>query len=312
MGGAHLRLCAVSIDLDEIGCYTAIHGLPATSGEPAHAVYRRALPRLLALFEELSVPLTLFAIGRDLEDERAARQIEAAARSGHEIGNHTLDHHYDFSRRPEAEIRAQIEGGARAIERVTGRAPTGFRAPGYTVTDRVFDALAQLGVGYGSSVFPCPAYYALKLAAITQYRLRGRPTRSIVDHPRVLTAPAEPYRVGSPYPRRGHGLLELPIGVTRERYGRLPYLGTSVVLAGRRGVRALTEAIVGRSLINLVLHGIEGADAHDDDLTALRTHQPDLRIPAEDKLATLRSTVYALRERGYAFVTLADAAAAFA
>lgn len=306
------RLCAVSIDLDEIDCYTAIHGLPATSGAPAHAVYRRALPRLLALFEELSVPLTLFAIGRDLDDERAARQIEAAARSGHEIGNHTLDHHYDFSRRSEAEIRAQIEGGARAIARVTGRAPSGFRAPGYTITDGVFDVLAQLGVGYGSSVFPCPAYYALKLAAIAQYRLRGRPTRSIIDHPRVLTAPAEPYRVGSPYPRRGSGLLELPIGVTRDHYGRLPYLGTSVVLAGARGVRALTEAVVGRGLINLVLHGIEGADAHADDLTALRAHQPDLRIAAADKLATLRSTVLALRERGYTFVTLADAAAAFA
>ena len=65
-----------------------------------------------------------------------------------------------------AEIRRQIEEGARAIERATGERPVGFRAPGYTITDEVFDVLAELGVAYDSSVFPCPAYWAAKAAAI--------------------------------------------------------------------------------------------------------------------------------------------------
>jgi hypothetical protein len=45
-----LRLAAVSIDLDDIDCYHAIHGLPATSQAPSHAVYDRALPRFEAFF----------------------------------------------------------------------------------------------------------------------------------------------------------------------------------------------------------------------------------------------------------------------
>ena len=46
----------------------------------------------------------------------------------------------------------------------------GFRAPGYTITDEVFDVLAELGVAYDSSVFPCPAYWAAKAAAIGLHR----------------------------------------------------------------------------------------------------------------------------------------------
>jgi hypothetical protein len=209
---------------------------------------------------------------------------------------------------PRAEIRAQIAEGSAVIERVTGRAPLGFRAPGYTITDTVFELLAELGVQYDSSVFPCAAYYLPKLAAIGAYRALGRPSRSIIDHPRVLRAPAEPYRVGRPYNRRGAGLLELPIGVTRDATGRLPFIGTSLIWAGRYGARQLTRAIAGRSLVNLELHGIDAADAELDGLQALRPHQPDLRRSAAAKLEILRDVVATLREANYEFVTLAEAA----
>jgi hypothetical protein len=275
-------------------------------------VYRRALPRLLELFEELAIPVTLFAIGRDLSDDIAAEIVRRAAASGHEIGNHSLDHFYDLSRRDTAEIRAQIAEGSHAIERVTGRAPVGFRAPGYTINDRMFEVLQELGVLYDSSVLPCPAYYAAKVLAIMQYQLRGRPTHSVIDTPRVLLSPAEPYRVGRPFSTRGSGLLELPIGVTRDHFGRLPFIGTSLVLAGQRGAGLLTEAIAGRSLVNLELHGIDAADASEDGLAALAGTQPDLRLSAASKLATLRSVLERLRQLGYRFVTLADAARAFA
>ena len=124
-----------------------------------------------------------------------------------------------------------MEEGARAIERATGMAPRGFRAPGYTITDEVFSVLAELGVAYDSSVFPCPPYWVAKAAAIGLIALRGRTSRSIVDTPAVLAAPTRPYRVGRPYWRRGEGLVELPVQVTRGL--RLPFIGTYVTLPGR-------------------------------------------------------------------------------
>jgi peptidoglycan-N-acetylglucosamine deacetylase len=307
-----LRLCAVSVDLDEIGCYSAIHGLPELPGEAAHAIYRRALPRLLELFEKLAIPATLFACGRDLTDATAVSYLQTAARSGHEIGNHSQDHLYDLTRRPRSEMREQVLQGIRSIERVTGQAPIGFRAPGYTITDELFDVLAELEVGYDTSVFPCPLYYAGKTAAIGHYRARGRPTHSVIDDPRVLMAPAEPYRTGRPYYRRGRGMLEFPIGVTRDWSGRLPYIGTYVALAGRTGARALTRLMSGRSLVNLELHGIDAADAESDGLQALQVpQQPDLQRSARFKLDSLESALITLRDAGYEFVTLRDAAKVF-
>ena len=302
------RLAALSVDLDEIGCYAAIHGLAPPSEDAARAIYRKAVPRLRRLFADLHVPATFFAIGTDLDAENGAA-LRGLADDGHEIANHSLSHRYDLTRCDRATIRREIEGGADAIEEATGRRPSGFRAPGYTITDEVFDVLRDLGVRYDSSVFPCPSYYGLKVAAIQAIRARGRRSHSVVDDPRVLTAPANPYRVSRPYWRRGRGVLELPIGVSRGP--RLPYIGTSVVMAGRRGARWLTRSVIGRPLVSLELHGIDLADAHEDGLGFLAPHQVDLRRTATEKEAALRAAIETLRTSGHRFVTCDDAARAF-
>lgn len=300
-----MRLCAISVDLDEIPNYFAIHGLPPPSGPAATAVYDRAIDRLTAWARERDVALTLFAVGRDLERHASAERLRAAHGAGFEIGDHTLDHRYDLVRLGRDEIRRQIAEGARAIERVTGSVPSGFRAPGYTMTDEVFDVLEELGVDYDSSVFPCPLYWAAKTAKIGLIAARGRTSRSIVGSPRVLQAPTRPYRTGRPYWRRGDRMLELPIQVTRT--ARLPVIGTFLTLSRRAVAERLIRGCIGESLVNLELHGIDVLDA-GDGLEALRAHQPDVRVRHEDKLAALTAAVEELRAAGYAFVTLFGAA----
>jgi peptidoglycan/xylan/chitin deacetylase (PgdA/CDA1 family) len=299
----------VSVDLDEIPCYAAIHGLETAVAGAAHAIYDRALPRLERLFAEEGVPATFFAIGADLARAENAGALRRFVAAGHEIANHSLGHLYDLTRRGRHVVRAEIAGGIEAIERATGERPVGFRAPGYTITDEVFDVLGELGVAYDSSVFPCPPYYAAKAAAIGAIRARGRRSHSVVDDPRVLTAPADPYRVGRPYWTRGDGIVELPVGVTRGWSGRLPYIGTSVALSGERGARVLTRLIAGRPVVSLELHGIDLADAAEDGLAFLAPHQPDLRKPAAAKERALRAALHELRARGYAFVCAREAAA---
>ncbi len=300
-----MRLCAISVDLDEIPNYFQIHGLEVPEGPAATLVYDLAVDRLTDLARELDVPLTLFAIGSDLARREAADRLAAARRQGHEIANHSLDHRYDLTRLAREEIRHQIRAGADAIEAAVGERPTGFRAPGYTITDEVFEVLEEEGVAYDSSVFPCPAYYAAKTAAIGLIAARGRTSRSVVDTPAVLLSPTRPYRVGRPYQRTGVGVLELPVQVTRGL--RLPFIGTSVTLAGPARARWLAKMCVGEPLVNLELHGIDVLDAADG-LEALRPYQPDVRVTKESKLDALRAVVHVLRDAGYAFVTLRDAA----
>lgn len=317
-------LASLSVDLDEIRCYAAIHGqTEALGGDAARAIYAHAVPRFARLFDALGVPATFFVIGEDL-DPAVVGEAAAAANAevlrglhaaGHEIANHSHHHLYDLTRRDAATWRREVRGGAALIEQAVGEAPVGFRAPGYTIHDGLFEALAELGVRYDSSVFPCPPYYGAKALALGLYRAaaavgRGRPSASVLDDPRVLRSPADPYRVGRPYWTRGEGLVELPIAVTRGL--RLPFIGTSVALAGARGAAALATMMRGRPFANLELHGIDLADADADGLASLRPHQPDLRRSAAEKESALRSAVGQLRAAGRRFVTLREAAETFA
>ena len=117
-----MRLCAISVDLDEIPNYWAIHGLdPAQgSGRGLSAVYDVAVGRLLDLAEEERIPLTLFAIGSDLARTENAETLRAAHVRGHEIANHTLDHRYDLTRLGHDDMAHQIEGGIAAIVALAG------------------------------------------------------------------------------------------------------------------------------------------------------------------------------------------------
>lgn len=299
-----MLFCAISVDLDEIPNYCAIHGVELPDLNTT-AVYDVALERLDRWAEKHSLPLTLFAVGRDLERPAAASALRTLSEDGHEIGNHSLDHFYDLTRQPKSVMVEQVRGCIERVEAAVGRAPIGFRAPGYVTTHTLYEVLSEAGVEYSSSVFPCPWYYAPKLAAIGLKAARGKPSASLVDDPRVLLAPSAPYRVGKPYYRKGPGVLELPIGVTRGL--RLPFIGTSLMLAGPKGAAWLTRRMLGLELVNLELHAIDVLDERDG-LEPLSSHQPDVRIPVERKLETLDRVVYTLKEAGYSFCTLADSA----
>jgi peptidoglycan/xylan/chitin deacetylase (PgdA/CDA1 family) len=305
-----MRIAAVSVDLDEIPNYFAIHGLQPPAGPEANAVYDVALDRLDRFARAHDLPLTLFAIGADMARPAAAQRLRAMAERGHEIANHSLDHLYDLTRRERSEQVRQVESGRIVLEGATGARPSGFRAPGYTMTDELFAVLEELGVVYDSSVFPCPPYYAAKAVAMAGIALRGRRSRSVLDRPVVLAAPTRPYRAGKPYWRRNDagGVLELPVQVTRGL--RLPFIGTTLILAGAARARWLTRWVVGEPLINLELHGIDVL-GREDGLEALAPHQPDVRVALADKLAALGAVIEALRDAGYAFVRLDEAAAAF-
>jgi hypothetical protein len=302
-----VRLCSFSVDLDEIGCYSAIHGLAADA--ECHSVFDLALGRILDFASSHELPLTLFVIARDLERPQNVGILRRAIDRGHEIGNHSLDHLYDLTRRERAVQEVQVQEASRRIETLLGVRPTGFRAPGYTMSDSLMSVLREAEFSYDSSVFPCPAYYSAKAASLLGMRVRGRVSKSILDTPAVLRAPTVPYRSAKPYWTRGAGLLELPIQVVGPL--RLPFIGTALTLLGPRGARWLTRALVGVPFVNLELHGIDFLEASEVP-KALSAVQPDLRVPLVRKLQVFQTVLNTLRTEGYAAVRLDEAARIFA
>jgi len=302
-----VRLCSVSVDLDEIACYSAIHGLAA--GAECHAVYDLALGRIREFAASLRLPLTLFVIARDLDRQENLAPLKRAVADGHEIGNHSLDHLYDLTRRQQSDQTFQVVEANSRIQALLGVRPRGFRAPGYTMSDRLMTVLREAGFRYDSSVFPCPMYYAAKAAALLGMKLLGRVSNSVFDTPAVLRAPTVPYRAGKPYWAPGTGVLELPIQVVGSL--RLPFIGTSLTLLGPSGARLLTRTLVGEPFINLELHGIDFLEACDVPKPLLAV-QPDLRVPLARKLEGLSAVLDTLRSHRYSAVRLDEAARVFA
>lgn len=282
---------AVSVDLDPLPCYHAIHGLPAPPRGPDVAL-TRWLPRFTELFAELGVRATFFVVGEALQNTPVgAAQLRAALAAGHELGNHSFAHPYDLVRFDSDAAFADLDRCDREL-RALGADVVGFRAPGYTHDRRLLSTVVRLGYRYDSSALPSPAYYAAKVAAISWHCLRGRRSQSLVRGVGSFFGQATPHRRGP--------LWELPISTLGRL--RVPLVGT-FLLSGPSWVRAQLRRGASRTTwLHLELHGLDLADPEVDGIDRrLLSLQPELRT----SLATRRER---LREflQGWSFAPLRD------
>ena len=303
------RLCSISIDLDPLACYYAIHGLGEPRPELRDVVLRRALPRFAELLARRNLHATLFIVGSDLAADGPGRsQLRELAQAGHELANHSTTHPYDMARLGRERVDEEIRRTHGLIGDLTGAPPVGFRAPGYDLSPTMVDALLALGYRYDSSIFPAPLYWGAKAAIMAAMALGGRSTGAVLADPRALLAPTEPYRPSASAPwRRGQApLVELPVSVTP--WARIPAIGTSVLLAPTALRARLLESMRGRRFFNFELHGIDLLDADDDGIPGeLVARQPDLRAPLVAKRRALEATLDRLAP-DFEFRTLRDVA----
>lgn len=303
---------SVSVDLDPLECYFRIHALPGQPPEAVrHAVLRRALPRFGELFARHGVKATFFVVGRDLdEDAEGRRLLTELAAAGHELANHSYAHPYDLTRLPRPRIADEIDRSHQALASCAGAAPVGFRCPGYETSHVVLDLLCERGYAYDSSTFPSVPYYLAKAGVMAALRIRGKQSGSILGSPAVLRAPSTPYRphASDAYRPGDRPIWELPMAVTPAL--RLPVIGTSLITAPGWLRRHLVLSALRRPFFNLELHGIDLADAEDDNLPpALIARQPDLRVSLARKQKALDATLREARAVGASFQTLGSFAA---
>lgn len=290
--------CAVSVDLDNIGCYYQIHGLGEPPAELDNVILSRALPRARALFARHQLRATWFVIGRDVgrhPDNHS--NLHRLVQDGDELANHSFTHPYDLAKQPPHVIAEEIAGCDRVLRAIAGSV-RGFRAPGYDVSPAVFDVLGQLGYRYDSSVFPSPPYYVAKAAVMGAMASLRRSTGAVLTNPRLLFASPDPYRPDMTAPwRRGQApFVELPIATTP--WLRVHAIGTSLVIAPTWLRERMIDAMAKRPFWNLELHGIDFADAERDGLPGeLVDRQPDLRIPIDDKLDRFDRVFEAVKRR---------------
>ena len=129
----------------------------------------------------------------------------------------------------------------------------------------------------------------------------------MLDRPRVLLAPREPYFPDpqEPYRPGGGALIELPILVSP--WSRLPFIGTWAAAFPRPLVRASYLAARGAPFFNFELHAIDVLGESDGIALPLVRRQRDLAVSPQLKMSRLREVFGWLRE-DYEVVTLAEAA----
>ncbi|TPV94591.1 MAG: polysaccharide deacetylase [Myxococcales bacterium FL481] len=280
----------VSVDLDDLACYHAIHGLRETTAHERSLVLERCLPRLLELFERTEVRATFFVIGRDLERDLAAggtgaQCLRRAVEAGHELANHSFAHDYAMTTWSSAAMYRDLARCDRLLRQLGAR-PRGFRAPGYIYNDTLLAQVAALGYTYDSSSLPSPAYYVAKRLKLASMRQSGR--RSASARHGVSSFFGSPRAQYLPH----LALWEVPIGVTPTL--RLPLIGTALFGGPRRLAASLRDYAKRVPFLHLQLHGLDlGDEQHDGYDPALVELAPEFRMPFATRLRELEALLVA-------------------
>ncbi|MGA3096543.1 MAG: XrtA system polysaccharide deacetylase [Bryobacteraceae bacterium] len=109
--------------------------------------------RLLDLFSEKKVVTTCFFLG--WVAHRFPHLVKEAARRGHEIASHGYAHRLNYGLTRE-QLYQDLLRARLILEDAAGTAVSGYRAPGFSVVECLFDTLAEAGYRYDSSIFPAP------------------------------------------------------------------------------------------------------------------------------------------------------------
>ncbi len=257
----------IQVDLDSLWTYKRyLNQELAPSG--LDPVYHEAVKRFLDIFRKNSIKATFFVVGSDALIPEHARIIKQITEEGHEIANHSMSHPLNFSSLGEEIIRDEIKKSHEILERLSGKRVRGFRAPTFSIDERVLKILEDLGYVYDSSVLPS---FIAPLALNCAHSLLGGRLRNISgSNMRFANTPLCLYRPHMKnMAKSGQGkLYEFPISVVPGL--RLPMHSTYVFICGRWlfdwGKRELRKRQIP---LNYLFHGIDLLD----------TAKYDLRLP---------------------------------
>jgi polysaccharide deacetylase family protein (PEP-CTERM system associated) len=148
-------LNALSVDVEDwfqVGAFENV--IERGSWETLPSRVERNSEAVLDLFATAGVKGTFFTLG--WVAERHPGLLRRIADQGHEIASHGWDHQRVFTMAP-AQFRADLQRAHAAIEHASGKSPTGYRAPSFSIDVRTpwaHQILAEEGYAYSSSVAP--------------------------------------------------------------------------------------------------------------------------------------------------------------
>jgi polysaccharide deacetylase family protein (PEP-CTERM system associated) len=193
------RRIALSFDVEEwFQTHAAQTAYPREEWDSLESRVSGNIRRIFSILDDAGARATFFFLGW-IVDRYPVLAREAHER-GHEVASHGYSHTPLTSMDSDSFAR-ELELTEKAFEGASVPAPTGFRAPSFTLVDETLwalDVLLSAGYGYDSSVYPMFRH---------RYGMPG--------------APVVPFTFGG-----GDGrLLELPMAVALSGRRRIPVAG---------------------------------------------------------------------------------------
>ena len=139
---------AININFDSLN---QAYGFPGNFRDPS---FFEGMDRFLHIANRYQAPLSIFVIGRDLQNPEVYARVRDWSNAGHEIGNHSWSHPVNIGSLSSEKIRDEIFRAHEMITKCTSKEPTGFIAPAWSTSKALSNVLIDLGYLYDTSVFP--------------------------------------------------------------------------------------------------------------------------------------------------------------
>jgi len=146
---------ALTVDVEDYFQVSAFENhIPRSEWERLPCRIEANVERILDLFDERATKATFFTLGWIAK--RYPGLVRRISDAGHEVASHGSSHRRASDQTPD-DFLADIGDAKVLLEDLTGQPVRGYRAPSFSVGPAnawAFDAIAQAGYRYSSSVYP--------------------------------------------------------------------------------------------------------------------------------------------------------------
>lgn len=302
------KTATISLDLDNQWSYLKIHGDPGWKDFPSY--FDIFVPYVLDLLDELGLKITFFIVGQDAALNKNKEYLQMIAARGHEIANHSFQHESWLQKYSKAELYEEITKAEEAIFEATGQQTKGFRGPGFSCSEMLFEVLAEKGYAYDCSVLPTfigplarTYYFWTSDLTKEEKKLRNELFGKFTDG----FKPLKPHYLNL---KNGHQLLEIP--VTTMPFFKVPFHLSYLVYLSQFS-KPLKNLYFGTALglcqatntaPSFLLHPLDIIGG--DKITDLKFF-PGMNVESEKKVEVFRKVVGRLK-KNYSLVEMKQTA----
>lgn len=146
---------SISLNFDSLN---EAYGFPKNFRDPS---FFDGFDRIEKIAEKYNFPLSIFIIGKDLENKEYASRVKEWHDKGHEIGNHSWGHLFNFALLTKSNLRDEVLRSHEKIFNTIGIEPKGFIAPAWATSEKLLNILIELNYEYDTSSFPSILLYPM-------------------------------------------------------------------------------------------------------------------------------------------------------